>query len=71
MEDAISQIQISHQKLYRKNPDFVNFALKEFDFKAFEKFCKTVGLLLDIKKKKSISLSNETKSVTKIFYSYA
>jgi hypothetical protein len=29
----------------------VDFALKEFDFKAFLKFCKSIGLLLDIKEK--------------------
>uniref|UniRef100_UPI004047C366 NAD(P)/FAD-dependent oxidoreductase n=1 Tax=Aliarcobacter sp. TaxID=2321116 RepID=UPI004047C366 len=63
----ISNNQISSKNYIGENPDFVSFALKEFDFKAFEKFCKSVGLLLDIKPSgKVYPLSNEAKSVTNL-----
>lgn len=61
----ISNNQINIENYLGENTQFVNFALKEFDFKAFEKFCKSIGLLLDIKEKgKVYPLSNEAKSVT-------
>ncbi|RBQ25868.1 NAD(P)/FAD-dependent oxidoreductase [Arcobacter sp. CECT 9188] len=63
----ISNTTISNKNYLGENPDFVTFALKEFDFKAFEKFCKSVGLLLDIKENgKVYPLSNEAKSVTNL-----
>ncbi|MBL3520152.1 NAD(P)/FAD-dependent oxidoreductase [Arcobacter lanthieri] len=63
----ISNTTISNKNYLGENPDFVTFALKEFDFKAFEKFCKSVGLLLDIKESgKVYPLSNEAKSVTNL-----
>lgn len=64
----ISNINISSKNYLGENPSFVDFALKEFDFNSFEKFCKTIGLLLDIKENgKVYPLSNEAKSVTKLF----
>lgn len=63
----ISNSSITSKNYIGENPDFVNFALKEFDFKAFEKFCKSVGLLLDVKEScKVYPLSNEAKSVTNL-----
>jgi predicted Rossmann fold flavoprotein len=63
----ISNNQISSKNYLGENPDFTSFALKEFDFKAFEKFCKSIGLLLDIKPSgKVYPLSNEAKSVTNL-----
>lgn len=63
----ISNTIISNKNYIGENPDFVNFALKEFDFKAFERFCKSIGLLLDIKENgKVYPLSNEAKSVTNL-----
>ena len=63
----ISNNQITSKNYLGENPDFVNYALKEFDFKAFEKFCKSIGLLLDIKPSgKVYPLSNEAKSVTNL-----
>ena len=63
----ISNSQITTQNYIGENPDFVNYALKEFDFKAFEKFCKSIGLLLDIKETNKVyPLSNEAKSVTNL-----
>ncbi len=64
----ISNTQISSNHYLGENPEFVDFALKEFDFKAFEKFCKSIGLLLDVKESgKVYPLSNEAKSVVKLF----
>ena len=64
----ISNTTISSKNYLGESPTFVDFALKEFDFKAFEKFCKTIGLLLDIKDSgKVYPLSNEAKSVTNLF----
>jgi predicted Rossmann fold flavoprotein len=63
----ISNSNITVKNYIGENSDFVNFALKEFDFKAFEKFCKSIGLLLDIKESgKVYPLSNEAKSVTNL-----
>lgn len=64
----ISNTNISSKNYLGENPSFVEFALKEFDFYTFEKFCKSVGLLLDKKENgKVYPLSNEAKSVTKLF----
>lgn len=64
----ISNTTISSKNYLGENSSFVDFALKEFDFKAFEKFCKTIGLMLDIKESgKVYPLSNEAKSVTNLF----
>ncbi|AYJ79201.1 aminoacetone oxidase family FAD-binding enzyme [Aliarcobacter cryaerophilus ATCC 43158] len=64
----ISNTTITSKNYLGENPTFVDFALKEFDFKTFEKFCKTIGLLLDIKESgKVYPLSNEAKSVTNLF----
>ena len=63
----ISNTNITSKNYLGENPGFVNYALKEFDFKAFEKFCKSIGLLLDIKPSgKVYPLSNEAKSVTNL-----
>lgn len=65
----ISNTTISSKNYIGENPEFVNFTLKEFDFKAFEKFCKSIGLLLDIKESgKVYPLSNEAKSVTNLLF---
>ncbi|OCL88350.1 protoporphyrinogen oxidase [Aliarcobacter thereius] len=63
----ISNTKITSKNYLGENPDFVNFALKEFDFKAFLKFCKSIGLMLDIKESgKVYPLSNEAKSVVNL-----
>ena len=63
----ISNSSISSKNYLGENPSFVDFALKEFDFKVFEKFCKSIGLLLDEKESgKVYPLSNEAKSVTNL-----
>ena len=63
----ISNTTISSKNYLGENPDFVNYALEQFDFKAFEKFCKSIGLLLDVKESgKVYPLSNEAKSVVNL-----
>ncbi len=60
----ISNTDVKVENYLGENPFFVEFALKQFDFKAFEKFCKSIGLLLDIKETNKVyPLSNEAKSV--------
>ncbi|RXJ93648.1 aminoacetone oxidase family FAD-binding enzyme [Malaciobacter molluscorum] len=60
----ISNTTITQDNYIGENPSFVNQALKEFDFKAFENFCKSIGLILDIKDSSKVyPLSNEAKSV--------
>ncbi|WP_108062084.1 BaiN/RdsA family NAD(P)/FAD-dependent oxidoreductase [Poseidonibacter lekithochrous] len=66
----ISNSSITKDNYIGENPSFVNDALKQFDFKAFERFCKSIGLLLDIKETcKVYPLSNEAKSVTNLLES--
>lgn len=63
----ISNTTISSKNYLGENPDFVNYALEQFDFKAFEKFCKSIGLLLAVKESgKVYPLSNEAKSVVNL-----
>ncbi len=60
----ISNTDVIQENFIGENPSFVSHALKQFDFKAFEKFCKSIGLLLDIKDTNKVyPLSNEAKSV--------
>lgn len=47
-----------------KDPQFVTYVLKQLNFHYFEKFCHSIGLLLDIKEDgRCYPLSNEAKSV--------
>ena len=63
----ISNSEVTPKNYLGENPDFTTYALKEFTFKDFEKFCKSIGLLLDIKETNKVyPLSNEAKSVTKL-----
>lgn len=63
----ISNANCKVENYIGENPSFVSQSLKEFDFKAFEKFCKSIGLLLDIKEDgKVYPLSNEAKSVVNL-----
>ena len=68
----ISNTQLSSDDFISENSHFVDFALESFGFREFEKFCNTLGLLLDIKDDgRAYPLSNEAKSVAKIFEEYA
>ena len=63
----ISNSQVTEKNYLGENPDFVSYALKQFTFNDFEKFCKSIGLLLDIKETNKVyPLSNEAKSVVNL-----
>lgn len=68
----ITNKNLSSNDYFSQNPSFVEFALKEFGFSEFEKFCESIGLLLDIKDDgRAYPLSNEAKSVASLFTAYA
>ncbi|MDD2790403.1 MAG: NAD(P)/FAD-dependent oxidoreductase [Sulfurimonas sp.] len=68
----ISNKNLSQDDFFGENPSFVAFGLKEFGFDAFERFVNAMGLLLETKEDgRAYPLSNEAKSVVKIFESYA
>jgi hypothetical protein len=57
---------------FSDNSSFVKDALDEFGFKEFEKFCTSIGLILDIKDDGRVyPLSNEAKSVSSLLLNYA
>lgn len=63
----ISNTQVSSNNYIGEDTSFVEHALKVFDYKAFENFCKSIGLLLDIKDSNKVyPLSNEAKSVVNL-----
>jgi len=68
----ISNRNIRSNDYFSDNSTFVEYALKEFGFKEFEKFANSIGLLLDVKEDgRAYPLSNEAKSVVKLFEDYA
>jgi len=68
----ISNTNLNASDYFSDNPEFVEFAIQEFGFKAFEKFCKEIGLILSVLDDgRAYPLSNEAKSVAKIFQEYA
>lgn len=63
----ISNTQVGIENYMGENTTFAQFALQQFDYKAFETFCKNMGLLLDIKETNKVyPLSNEAKSVVNL-----
>ncbi len=68
----ISNANLNTTDYFSENPEFVKFALEEFGFKEFEKFTKEIGLILNVLDDgRAYPLSNEAKSVAKIFEDYA
>ncbi|BDY12126.1 BaiN/RdsA family NAD(P)/FAD-dependent oxidoreductase [Hydrogenimonas cancrithermarum] len=68
----ISNTSLSSKDYFGKHPSFVDFALKQFDFGAFERFCESIGLPLDIKPDGRVyPLSNEARSVQLALRRYA
>lgn len=68
----ISNRHLSSSDYFSQNPSFVDFALQSFGFDKFEKFCNEIGLLLNVVDDgRAYPLSNEAKSVVKIFEDYA
>lgn len=68
----ISNKNLSSSDFFCDNPSFVKYALASFDFNKFEKFCNEIGLFLNVLEDgRAYPLSNEAKSVVKIFEDYA
>ena len=68
----ITNTKLCANDYFSDNSAFVEDALNEFGFKEFEKFCSSIGLMLDIKDDGRVyPLSNEAKSVAKIYEDYA
>ncbi len=68
----ITNKNLSSNDYFSQNPSFTEFALKEFGFVEFEKFCNSIGLLLDAKDDGRVyPLSNEAKSVAALLLSHA
>ncbi len=64
----ITNTSITKNDYFSQNSSFVEDALKNFSYNEFEKFCSSIGLVLDIKEDgKVYPLSNEAKSVVAIF----
>ena len=64
----VSNANLSKEDFFSDNPEFVEFALKEFGFQEFSKFTSEMGLLLNVLDDgRAYPLSNEAKSVAKIF----
>ncbi len=68
----ITNTNLSSLDYFSDNPQFVEYALKEFGFSSFEKFCSEIGLLLNaLDDGRVYPLSNEAKSVATLFEEYA
>ena len=68
----ITNKNISANDFFSQNPSFVEYAINTFGFKEFEKFTASIGLLLHVADDgRAYPLSNEAKSVAKIFQEYA
>jgi predicted Rossmann fold flavoprotein len=68
----ISNKNLSKDDFFSDNPNFIEPALKAFGFNDFEKFNKSIGLLLNVLEDgRAYPLSNEAKSVAKIYEEYA
>ena len=68
----ISNTNITKDNYFSSNSNFVEYAIKEFGFKEFSKFCSSIGLMLDVKDDgKVYPLSNEAKSVVSLLYAQA
>ena len=64
----ITNTDFSKDDYFSQNSSFVTDALNEFNYQKFEKFCASIGLILDAKDDgKVYPLSNEAKSVVAIF----
>lgn len=68
----ITNKNLSSSDYFSQNPNFVDYALNEFGFGEFEKFCNSIGLLLDTKDDGRVyPLSNEAKSVATLLIAHA
>lgn len=64
----ISNTTLSSEDYFGQKPKFSDFALNNFNFLQFQKFCKSIGLILNILDDgRAYPLSNEAKSVALSF----
>ncbi|MDH4944249.1 NAD(P)/FAD-dependent oxidoreductase [Sulfurimonas sp. C5] len=64
----ISNSSLSTTDFFSQNPDFVEYAIKNFGFTEFEKYVNSLGLLLNtLEDGRAYPLSNEAKSVANTF----
>ncbi len=68
----ISNRHVTYKDYAGEDPEFSRFALEQFTFSHLQKFCRSIGLLLNILDDgRAYPLSNEAKSVALSFESYA
>ena len=68
----ISNSSLSSSDYFSQNPSFVEYALEQFGFSHFHKFCEEIGLLLNILEDgRAYPLSNEAKSVASLLEDFA
>lgn len=68
----ISNARLSTADYFGEKPEFADFCLKNFTFEQLQKFCKSIGLFLNILDDgRAYPLSNEAKSVALSFESAA
>ncbi len=68
----ITNKNLTSSDFFSDNPLFTKFALEKFGFSKFEKFCHSIGLLLDVKDDgRAYPLSNEAKSVISLLLNSA
>jgi predicted Rossmann fold flavoprotein len=68
----ITNKNLSSNDYFSQNPHFVDYALIKFGFSEFEKFCQSLGLLLDAKEDGRVyPMSNEAKSVASLLIAHA
>jgi len=68
----ITNKNLSSEDFFSDNPLFTKFALEEFGFTKFEKFCHSIGLLLEVKEDgRAYPLSNEAKNVVSLLLNTA
>ena len=68
----ITNKHLTPNDFFSDNPDFVSYALEQFGFEEFQKFTNSIGLLLNVLEDgRAYPLSNEAKSVVKIYEEYA
>jgi len=68
----ISNKNLSHTDYFGMNPNFTTYALENFGFMQLQKFCKNMGLLLNVLDDgRAYPLSNEAKSVALSFEKFA
>ncbi len=68
----ISNTQVSPADYFGQHPEFTQFALNNFTFAQLQKFCKSIGLLLNVLDDgRAYPLSNEAKSVALSFETFA